>query len=83
MGGWGFGVKSRTGELRGSDAMATAAHANLVGITGIARRLVLDGALEEAAARDAMTKATAEKKPIATYLTEKRIVSSAAMACEH
>lgn len=30
--------------------------ANLVGITGLARRLVQDGALDEAAARDAMAK---------------------------
>ncbi len=33
--------------------------ANLVGITGIARRLVQDGALDEASARDAMAKAVA------------------------
>lgn len=54
--------------------------ANLVGITGIARRLVLDGALDETTARDAMTGATAERKPLATYLAEKRLVTTAHMA---
>ncbi len=61
--------------------MATATPAaNLMGITGIARRLVLDGALDEAAARKAMDAATAEKLPLTTYLTEHRLVSSAAIA---
>jgi type IV pilus assembly protein PilB len=54
--------------------------ANLVGITGIARRLVMDGALEEQPARDAMGAATAERKPLATYLTEKRLVTMAQLA---
>ncbi|QNP41336.1 type IV-A pilus assembly ATPase PilB [Lysobacter solisilvae (ex Woo and Kim 2020)] len=54
--------------------------ANLVGITGIARRLVLDGALEEQPARDAMTAATAERKPMSTYLVEKRLVTQAQLA---
>ena len=39
--------------------MNTVATANLVGITGIARRLVMDGALEEGAAREAMAAASA------------------------
>ena len=34
--------------------MSTVATANLVGITGIARRLVLDGVLEDTAARQAL-----------------------------
>ena len=34
--------------------MNSAVTANLLGITGIARRLVLDGALEESAAREAL-----------------------------
>ena len=34
-----------------------------VGITGMARRLVMDGALEESAAREAMAAASAERKP--------------------
>ena len=54
--------------------------ANLVGITGIARRLVIDGALDESAAREAMNAATAEKKPLATYLADRRLVSAASMA---
>jgi type IV pilus assembly protein PilB len=53
---------------------------NLVGITGIARRLVLDGALDDAAARDALDKATQERKPIALYLREQRLVTAAQMA---
>jgi type IV pilus assembly protein PilB len=60
--------------------MSTVATANLVGITGIARRLVLDGALDEQAAREAMTAATAGRKPIATYLTERRLVNPAQLA---
>ncbi|RDZ27033.1 type IV-A pilus assembly ATPase PilB [Lysobacter silvisoli] len=60
--------------------MSSVATANLVGITGIARRLVLDGALEESAAREAMTGATSERKPIATYLAEKRLVSASQLA---
>ncbi|TBR14691.1 MAG: type IV-A pilus assembly ATPase PilB [Lysobacter sp.] len=60
--------------------MSTVASANLVGITGIARRLVLDGALDEATAREAMAAATVDRKPLAAYLTERRLVSSASMA---
>ncbi|MDC7807768.1 type IV-A pilus assembly ATPase PilB [Luteimonas sp BLCC-B24] len=53
---------------------------NLVGITGIARRLVLDGALDEATARDALDKATAARKQIAAYLREHKLVTAAQMA---
>ncbi|HVI59143.1 MAG TPA: type IV-A pilus assembly ATPase PilB [Luteimonas sp.] len=53
---------------------------NLVGITGIARRLVLDGALDDATARDALDKATQARKPIALYLREQRLVTAAQMA---
>ncbi|WP_240126867.1 type IV-A pilus assembly ATPase PilB [Thermomonas alba] len=60
--------------------MNTATTPNLMGITGIARRLVLDGALDEATARRAMEAATAEKTPLATYLAERRLVSPAALA---
>ncbi len=61
--------------------MATAAPAaNLMGITGIARRLVLDGALDEATARKAMDAATAEKRPLPTYLLEHRLTTAAAIA---
>ncbi|AWV06500.1 type IV-A pilus assembly ATPase PilB [Marilutibacter maris] len=60
--------------------MNTVTTANLIGITGIARRLVLDGALDEASAREAMESATAEKKPLAAFLAEKRLVSQPALA---
>ena len=60
--------------------MNTASTANLVGITGIARRLVIDGALDESVAREAMSAATAEKKPLALYLSDKRLVSAVSMA---
>ncbi len=54
--------------------------ANLVGITGIARRLVLDGALDESSAREALEAATRERKPISNYLRDNRLVTSAQMA---
>jgi type IV pilus assembly protein PilB len=60
--------------------MATVATANLVGITGIARRLVLDGSLDEASARQALDAASQEKRPVAAYLLEKKLVTSAALA---
>ncbi|WP_147653636.1 type IV-A pilus assembly ATPase PilB [Vulcaniibacterium gelatinicum] len=60
--------------------MGTVATANLVGITGIARRLVLDGALEESVAREAMEAATRERKPLALFLAERKLVSPAALA---
>lgn len=56
------------------------ATANLVGITGIARRLVMDGALDEVKAREAMAAASADRKPIATYLAEQRLVTSGQLA---
>ncbi|KGM56561.1 general secretion pathway protein GspE [Lysobacter arseniciresistens ZS79] len=55
--------------------MSTVASVNLVGITGIARRLVMDGALDEAAARQAMAAATAERKPLTNYLLDNRLVA--------
>ena len=60
--------------------MATAAHANLVGITGIARRLVMDGVLAEDAAREAMTGATQARKPLALYLVENKLVAPVQLA---
>ncbi|MFC0676967.1 type IV-A pilus assembly ATPase PilB [Lysobacter korlensis] len=60
--------------------MSAVATANLVGITGIARRLVLDGAMDEAAARSAMSAASAERKPLASYLSERRLVTSNQLA---
>ena len=60
--------------------MNTASSANLVGITGIVRRLVLDGALDEGAARAASTAASNQKQPIAAYLAEARVVTPAQLA---
>ena len=60
--------------------MSTAPATNLMGITGIARRLVMDGALDEAVARKAMDAATAEKTPLAMYLVQHRLATPAALA---
>ncbi len=60
--------------------MNAVSSANLIGITGIARRLVLDGALGEAEARAALEAASRERRPIAAYLTEKRLVTAPQMA---
>jgi type IV pilus assembly protein PilB len=60
--------------------MANVATANLVGITGIARRLVMDGALDEASAREAMRAATDERRPLASYLLEKKLIAPADLA---
>ncbi|MBU8975547.1 type IV-A pilus assembly ATPase PilB [Lysobacter sp. MMG2] len=60
--------------------MNVAATANLVGITGIARRLVMDGALDDNAARQALSAATAAKQPITAYLAEKRLVTPGQLA---
>jgi type IV pilus assembly protein PilB len=60
--------------------MNSVATTNLLGITGIARRLVLDGALDESTARNALDIATRERKPIAAYLREQRLVTPAQLA---
>jgi type IV pilus assembly protein PilB len=57
-----------------------AATANLVGITGITRRLVMDGVLSEADARKALDEATKAKKQALVYLLENRLVTSANIA---
>jgi type IV pilus assembly protein PilB len=54
----------------------TVATANLVGITGIARRLVLDGVLDEATRGEAMEEATKERSR-SRYLLEKKLVTVA------
>ena len=56
------------------------ATANLVGITGIARRLVLDGALSEADARKALDEASKQKRSVHLYLLEKKLVTAAHIA---
>ena len=60
--------------------MSAVPSANLVGITGIARRLVLDGALDDTTAREALDKATRERKPVAQYLREHKLATAAQMA---
>ncbi len=60
--------------------MNAAINVNLVGITGIARRLVQDGALDEAVARTAMAQAGDAKVPLAQWLADKKLVSAAQMA---
>ena len=60
--------------------MNTAATANLVGITGIARRLVMDGALEDTDARKALAEAGLQKQSVAAYLVEKRMVTASQLA---
>ena len=60
--------------------MNAVAAPNLVGITGIARRLVQDGALDETAARSAMAHATEAKVPLAQWIAEKRLVSGPHLA---
>lgn len=54
--------------------MTVVTTANLVGITGLARRLVQDGALDEVAARDAMAKATAARQPLPTWFAQNKVV---------
>jgi type IV pilus assembly protein PilB len=56
------------------------ATANLVGITGIARRLVLDGVLGEADARKALDESGKLKKPVHLYLIEKKLATAAHIA---
>jgi type IV pilus assembly protein PilB len=57
-----------------------AATANLAGITGLTRRLVLDGVLSEEDARKALDEATKAKKQAHVYLLEQRLVSTAHVA---
>jgi len=52
----------------------------LAGITGIARRLVIDGALSEADARRAFDESAKVRQPVLRWLLEKRLVSTAAVA---
>ncbi len=60
--------------------MNTVVNANLVGITGLARRLVQDGALDETAARDAMAKAAAAKQPLPTWFAQNKLVTASQLA---
>ncbi len=49
---------------------------NLVGITGITRRLAMDGVLAADAARDAQEAAAKARKPIAQWLLEAKLVTA-------
>lgn len=53
---------------------------NLVGITGIARRLVQDSALTEEVARLAQTDAVKDKKTIQQYLIDKKLINGIQLA---
>ncbi|KGI77254.1 type IV-A pilus assembly ATPase PilB [Oleiagrimonas soli] len=52
----------------------------LTGLTGMARRLVLDGVLQEADARSAAQSAAEKKVPLTQWLIEKGMVDSAQIA---
>lgn len=56
-----------------------AVSANRIHLSGLARRLVLDGLLEEAAAAEHFQKALSKKKPFVSYLVENKLVSSSAI----
>ena len=60
--------------------MNAAASPNLAGITGLVRRLVMDGALQEPDARRAMEEAAKDKRPVHLYLLEKKLISSVQLA---
>ena len=57
-----------------------AVSANKIHLSGLARKLVFDGLLEEAAAQDHFQKALKEKKPFVSYLVENKLVNSGAIA---
>ncbi|WP_454832053.1 type IV-A pilus assembly ATPase PilB [Pseudoxanthomonas wuyuanensis] len=59
---------------------AAVASPNLIGITGIARRLVIDGAMDETTARTAMANASEAKIPLAQWVTDKKLVGAAQLA---
>jgi len=63
--------------------MNAAVTSNLMGITGIARRLVLDGAMDEDAVRKAMDAATGERVPLATFIADRKLVQPAALAAAY
>ncbi|TMN20256.1 type IV-A pilus assembly ATPase PilB [Pseudoxanthomonas sp. X-1] len=60
--------------------MTLAPAPNLVGVTGIARRLVMDGAMDEATARSVMTDAFQAKIPLSQWIHEKKLVTPSQLA---
>jgi type IV pilus assembly protein PilB len=57
-------------------AVNSVAATNLTGITGITRRLAIDGLIDPDVAREAQTAASAQRKPIARYLVENNLATS-------
>ena len=57
--------------------MNIAASQNLVGITGITRRLAMDGVLDSDAARAAQESAAKARRPIAQWLLDEKLVTPA------
>ncbi|KAB7630523.1 type IV-A pilus assembly ATPase PilB [Stenotrophomonas rhizophila] len=60
--------------------MSIANTANLVGIAGIARRLVQDGVLDESSARSAMADATVARVPLPQWFADRRLVTASQLA---
>ena len=56
--------------------MSTVATSNLTGITGITRRLAIDGLIDPDAARDAQSAASAQRKPIGRFLVENGLATT-------
>lgn len=57
-----------------------AAPANKINLSGLARKLVLDGLLEEEEAQEAFQTALKKKKPFVSYLVENNLVGSSEIA---
>ena len=57
-----------------------AVSANKIHLSGLARKLVIDGLLDEAAAHGHFQKAQSKKQPFVAFLVENKIVPSNAIA---
>ena len=57
-----------------------AVSANKIHLSGLARKLVLDGLLDESAAQEHFQKSLQKKQPFVTFLVENKLVPSAAIA---
>ena len=57
-----------------------AVSANKIHLSGLARKLVMDGLLEEAAAHDHFQKALSKKLPFVSYLVENKLAAPSAIA---
>ena len=57
-----------------------AVSANRINLSGLARKLVMDGLLDEAAAQDHFQKALHKKQPFVSYLVENKVVAASAIA---